>query len=354
MGCIYMYTNKINGKSYIGQTIRPLKVRHWQHLSQHETYFDRALAKYGKENFTLEVLEDGIYDLDELNKKEEYYISKYDTFHSGYNLNRGGNNKTYFSEEDRNKIISLLQNTNLSLKEIGEKTGYTIYTISEINTGKTFPKGDIEYPIRKNRCSEKYGEQDYQEIVDLLKNTDLTFEEIAVKTNTDFSLVADINRGKRISWFSQNNFEIPIRKTVTHAKVSINLAKQVVQLLKKNDMSADEIGNLLGLPGYTVGSINRGKHKICKELNESFPIRKKEYRKPSNKIFSQYQLNQILDLLFFTNLSMEEISQRFNVSKSTITAINTGRNYRKQNSYYKFPLRQNKEYNIPIFSSVNE
>jgi transposase len=164
----------------------------------------------------------------------------------------------------------------------------------------------------------------------------------------------DINRGKRISWFSQNNFEIPIRKTVTHAKVSINLAKQVVQLLKKNDMSADEIGNLLGLPGYTVGSINRGKHKICKELNESFPIRKKEYRNPSNKIFSQYQLNQILDSLFFTNLSMEEISQRFNVSKSTITAINTGRNYRKQNSCYKFPLRQNKEHNIPIFSSVNE
>lgn len=354
MGCIYMYTNKINGKRYIGQTTRPLKKRHQQHLSQHDTYFDKALAKYGEENFVLEVLEDNIFDEIELNKKEEYYISQYDTFNYGYNLNRGGENKTRFSEQDRDIIINYLQNTLLSMKEIGEKTGYSIYTISDINKGLTLPKEELAYPIRKQRCSEKYTNEDYQKIVSLLKNTTLTFEEIAIETDTDFYLVADINAGKRIKWFAENNIKTPIRQNPKKTKISKELAQKIVQLLKKNDMSADEIGNYFGVPGYTVGSINKGKHIICKELNEDYPIRKKEYRNPKNKIFSQYQLNKILDLLLFTTISMEEIANRLGVSKSTITAINTGRNYYNQNQQYKFPIRQNKNYNIPIFSSVNE
>lgn len=349
-----MYTNKINNKKYIGQTIRPLQKRHAQHLSQHDTYFDRVLAKYGEENFILEILEDNIFDEQELNDKEEYYIAKYDTFNSGYNLNRGGNNKTRFSEEDRDAIIQLLQDTTLTMEEIGEKQGYSVYTVGDINNGYTLPKKGVKYPIRKRRCSEKYTDKDYEQIVDLLKNTSLSFNEIAKKTNTNFYLVVDINCGKRIDWFNKNKIEIPIRKNPPKTKISIELAQKIIQLLKKNDMSADEIGNYLGIPGYTVGSINRGKHSICKQLNEDFPIRKKEYKNFSNKIFSQYQLNQVLDLLLFTNISMEEIGKRLTVSKSTITAINTGRNYYNQNQQYKFPIRQNKDYNIPIFSSVKE
>lgn len=61
MGCIYLYTNKINGKQYIGQTIQPIQVRHYNHLHQNN-YFDRALKKYGRSNFTLEILEDNIFD----------------------------------------------------------------------------------------------------------------------------------------------------------------------------------------------------------------------------------------------------------------------------------------------------
>ena len=354
MGCIYMYTNKINGKKYIGQTVRPLYRRHSQHLSQHDTYFDRALAKYGRENFELEVLEDNISDEEELNKKEEYYIAKYDTFNNGYNLNRGGKNRTRFSEQDRDIIIKLLKDSKLSMKEIGDKTGYSVYTIYDVNKGYTLPKENIKYPIRKRRCSEKYTDTDYERVASLLKNTTLSFEEIAIETDTDFYLVADINSGKRKGWFLKNDIKTPIRKTTPRTKISVELAQKIVLLLKKNDMSTDEIGEYLNIPGYTVGSINRGKHSICKQLNEDFPIRKKEYRNPSNKIFSQYQLNKILDLLLFTNISMEEIGNRLGVSKSTIAAINTGRNYRNQNRQYKFPVRQNKNYNIPIFSSVKE
>ena len=354
MGCIYMYTNKINGKRYVGQTTRTLEKRHYQHLFQHESYFDRALQKYGKDNFTLEILADDITNIDELNRLEEYYIEKYDTFNNGYNLNRGGENRTRFSKEDRDKIIDLLINTKLSFSEIGEQTGYGFFTISNINSRETLPRDDIEYPIRARRSCEKYTDDDYLRIVDLLKNTNLSFNAIAEKTGFEFSLICDINRGKRAGWSSRVDIEFPIRQNVKRAKVTKDLGKQVVALLKKNDMSADEIGDFLGIPGYTVGSINRGKHSICKYLDEDYPIRKKEYKNPSNRIFSKEELKKVLDLLLFTKLSMEEIAQRIGVSKSTITAINTGRNYRTQNNSYKFPIRQNKDYNIKIFSGVKE
>ena len=78
MGCIYLYTNKINGKQYIGQTIQPIQVRHYNHLYQNN-YFDRVLKKYGESNFTLEILEDNIFDSEELDKKEEKVDSQTET-----------------------------------------------------------------------------------------------------------------------------------------------------------------------------------------------------------------------------------------------------------------------------------
>lgn len=55
-GIIYKYTNKINGKVYIGQTINP-KIRKSQHKnSKADDYFHRAIRKYGWEAFDYEVL----------------------------------------------------------------------------------------------------------------------------------------------------------------------------------------------------------------------------------------------------------------------------------------------------------
>ena len=65
LGHIYKITNLINGKIYIGQTIQSIKDRWYRHvgnskwLSQHEVNMaiKRAIRKYGKENFKLELIE---------------------------------------------------------------------------------------------------------------------------------------------------------------------------------------------------------------------------------------------------------------------------------------------------------
>jgi len=104
---IYKATNKMNGKEYIGQTIRDLSVRITEHKYSafnrtNNLPFGNAMAKYGFENFVFEEI-DSASSIEELNKKEELYISKFNTlFPNGYNLDLGGNNKNT-SEYTRKK-----------------------------------------------------------------------------------------------------------------------------------------------------------------------------------------------------------------------------------------------------------
>lgn len=94
-GIIYKVTNIINGKIYIGQTIQSLKARWHRHctikgLSKAEmnTCIKRAIIKYGKENFTIEIIEE--CDSKLLNKRERFYISYFDSYCNDYNSTKGG------------------------------------------------------------------------------------------------------------------------------------------------------------------------------------------------------------------------------------------------------------------------
>lgn len=100
---IYKATNKLNGKIYIGQTIRPLDVRMAEHARQSASPFDRAIRKYGLENFEVEVI-DTADTIDELNQKEIYWIKYYNTYEGeGYNACLGGDNTKGFHHRAESK-----------------------------------------------------------------------------------------------------------------------------------------------------------------------------------------------------------------------------------------------------------
>ena len=67
---IYKVTNKVNGKIYIGQTVRTLEQRKWQHLDAAKngckTHFYNAIRKYGEDNFVFEIIDEAS-SLEELN-----------------------------------------------------------------------------------------------------------------------------------------------------------------------------------------------------------------------------------------------------------------------------------------------
>ena len=91
---IYKATNRINGLSYIGQTIQPLEYRIKKHFNGKKTYFSNALNKNGEESFDWIVLEE-CKSKDELDEREKYYIAKFDTMRpNGYNLTLGGDGGT--------------------------------------------------------------------------------------------------------------------------------------------------------------------------------------------------------------------------------------------------------------------
>lgn len=93
-GVIYCATNIINGKKYIGQTIRNLEIRKREHIGQSyngsELAFHQAIRKYGEDKFEWNVL-DHAYSQEELDDIEKYWIDYYDTYRdSGYNMSLGG------------------------------------------------------------------------------------------------------------------------------------------------------------------------------------------------------------------------------------------------------------------------
>ena len=108
-GIIYKVLNKVNGKIYIGQTIKDLKVRKALHIygvnNNSQVHFHRALRKYGEDAFSWEII-DSANDIESLNQKEIYWIKYYDSFNNGYNMTIGGGGICGFSmsEETKKKI----------------------------------------------------------------------------------------------------------------------------------------------------------------------------------------------------------------------------------------------------------
>ena len=88
---IYKATNKINGKSYIGQTV-DYKSRVWQHMRCYEKEdckFHDAIKEFGSDNFDWEVLET-CNGKEKANDLERKYIELFNSYRNGYNDNKGG------------------------------------------------------------------------------------------------------------------------------------------------------------------------------------------------------------------------------------------------------------------------
>lgn len=151
---IYKITNLLNNKNYIGQSVHI--ERRWQeHLSPSaDSVIAQALKKYGKENFSFEVLEEvDLKDIDTLDDLEEMYISLYDSIiPNGYNIMERGNGKhtTFpkFNKQQFNEIVDLIQNSTLTFEEIASKYGLNRRTITRINQGQTHQIYGLQYPLR--------------------------------------------------------------------------------------------------------------------------------------------------------------------------------------------------------------
>lgn len=94
MAYIYLITNEINQKGYVGKTTGSIQDRFKRHVidSKKEKNKDiplyRAFQKYGISNFHIKMLEE--CSSADSSAREIYWIGKLDTYKKGYNATLGG------------------------------------------------------------------------------------------------------------------------------------------------------------------------------------------------------------------------------------------------------------------------
>lgn len=169
---IYVITNLLNNKKYIGQAVN-INQR-WSQYKRH--YLDdnhelscpklyNAFVKYGIENFIFEVLEE-IQDDKKLTEREEYWIRYFNTVDEGYNciypfetLKGENNPNATLQYEQVVEIIDLLLNSKISQQEIANRYNVAASTVYRINKGETWHDSNVKYPIRAWNDLGRYGEK---------------------------------------------------------------------------------------------------------------------------------------------------------------------------------------------------
>ena len=203
-GIIYKVTNLINGKCYIGQTIKPIEQRKHEHIwnatnKKYRSYLHNAINKYGIENFKWEIL-CACSTNDELNKKEiDLIIEQNSYLPNGYNLTFGGGGISGYkhTEETKQKIskkrmgIKFTEETKqkMSKRLIGVPQSPSVVQKRTLkNTGK---KRSDDFKKRMSIIATKHSKEIINVALQMRENK-ITYDEI--------STILNIPRGT-ISWW---------------------------------------------------------------------------------------------------------------------------------------------------------
>lgn len=152
-GFIYVITNDVNGKQYVGKTTESIEIRYKQHLKDYNKFrcekrplYD-AMNKYGIEHFSIKQLEE--CDLSILNQQEQYWIRKLDTYHNGYNATYGGDGSQLYDYD----IFIQEYNEGLTIQEISALNNCDVQTVrkvlvkNNIDTKANANKRNISIPV---------------------------------------------------------------------------------------------------------------------------------------------------------------------------------------------------------------
>lgn len=313
-GVIYILidTNKDNSLHhkmlYIGQTIQPLKDRFYDHLTDPSSRFlKEAIERYSKVllspvveidkahyrtkggEFTIKVI-DYCIDLDDINKKEKYYIKKYKSCYLdyyyikdgraiplyGYNVNRGGGGFVPL----RGELHPLYKHVKKNLLKDLIRKGYFVEEIAR--------ELDLDPKTVHRKIKELWGEQGIN---------NLTRARLAFGGMADFK--------ERLKKRFKESGVKTFQEGVLHPYY-VHVEKKDVKNYIKNGLSAAEISNKMGI------SLRTFYKKLQDFWDINYPQARRVFRIYPKilKIIPELD-NNFLEDLINDGLSYEEIDIEF-------------------------------------------
>ena len=196
---VYCHINKINNKKYIGITSKKNVERRWNNGLgyKNNTYFNRAIQKYGWDGFEHDVLFENLSEND-AKLKEIELIEKYNTMNSnnGYNMTVGGDGTVGYkhTKETKEKLRKLKIGTKAS-----EETKRKISKNNKSKPGKDSPTYGRKVP--KEELERRIKSQ-YVEIVQLTKNGEFIkywngIKNAGIECGINISLITQCCKGNK-------------------------------------------------------------------------------------------------------------------------------------------------------------
>ena len=255
---IYMITNKINNKKYIGQSVN-IKARKHYHFTRHcnKMIISNAIFKHGKENFDFQILEE--CEESHLDELEVKYIKEYETHISlgkGYNVDLGGKGCGKMSNETKQKLREL---------NLGERNAFY---------GKKHTEESLE-KMREKQSGKKISEETKQKIKESTTGDKNHFYG-KTHTNEVKNLISKLSSGKNNSFYGKKHTEETLQKMrdsnkklnlgvpmkdETKIKISNSTKGKIISEETKQKMSDGLKGKNLGNGRWELYSLNKNKYR---------------------------------------------------------------------------------------------
>lgn len=210
-GFIYLITNTVDQRCYVGQTVmNPPTLRFSNHkrdlkAQKHNPKFTNFTNKYGIKVLKFQILASNIYGKILLDSLEKYYIKLYNSYENGFNCTEGGDQPYNYKREISLKNIEEDKIYNFqSIAECAEKIGASTGLIHQlIDTKKT----NI---VKKKWCRSDYKPK-YYEIIDKSGQIYkfLNIAEFSKQHNFPAGRLQKIVSGSQFQW---NGWKLAINK----------------------------------------------------------------------------------------------------------------------------------------------
>lgn len=322
-GVIYKAINKSNNKVYIGQTIQNLKKRIQGHVStanwgggeKRNSYFMRALRKYGRDGFIWSVI-DFADTKEELDTKEVFWIKQYNSNNPdrGYNMTSGGEGTVGFKHSEATKEL-------LRKQKLGKRKSVK----------------DIErLRVRMQGTNNPRASLTYDEVIKVksLLTKGVNTHDISRLLGISRDSVSRIKLGKAYTNVEYPGFTIDKSKRSVHRYFTDEQVIEIVKLLLAQKLTYDEIAELFSATKKSIADIAIRKTytnvklpvAIEKEFNNYKRVKVKG-AKPIKKKLSDTDVLAIYNSYVYDGDSVSSIANTFGVGKTTVIRILSGEAY---------------------------